>query len=282
MDFSIDDILKPYKDECNNTLPNELAGLLGELTPEELAKTLEILAPVFDEDWQDYIASRIMNVLALQIPNCHQMSVVNNEQSFIDKLLTFGLITSNQLGSVQNSNVFNFTERLTKDAEKRGKSPLDIVAQGLNTSIYKGDAHFYDSAVHNLLNPSEASIFDFSNKNAEATILAMQEHAEDTIWQILNTRSKHQYVIWKNAIIASDYKPQFLMPDYNNLVIIDTTHCDDEYLANWKYLDINEYLPAFEVIASNQDPETYSEATITHLIETIQSVLIPKSLEVLT
>lgn len=50
MDFSIDDILKPYKDECNNTLPNELAGLLGELTEEELAKTLEILAPVFDEE----------------------------------------------------------------------------------------------------------------------------------------------------------------------------------------------------------------------------------------
>lgn len=237
--------------------------------------------PSYNENWQDYIASRIINVLATQIPNCHQMSVVNNEQSFIDALLKAGLITSNQFGSVQNSNIFNFTEKLTKDAEKQGKTPLDIISQSLNSSRYKGDAHFYDSAVHNLLNPSEASIFNFSNKNAEATILAMQEHAEDAIWQILNTRSKHQYVIWKNAIIASEFKPQFTMPDYNNLVIIDTTHCDDEYLANWKYLDINEYLPAFQVIASNQDPETYSEATVTHIVETIQSVLIPNTLEML-
>lgn len=63
MSFDIDDILKPYKDECNNTLPNELAGLIGELSDEELTKTLEILAPVFDEEALNKLKDALKNAV---------------------------------------------------------------------------------------------------------------------------------------------------------------------------------------------------------------------------
>lgn len=48
--FDIDETIKPYKEEANNSLPTQITGLLGEMSAEELEKSLEILAPVFDED----------------------------------------------------------------------------------------------------------------------------------------------------------------------------------------------------------------------------------------
>lgn len=48
--FDIDEILKPYKEECNNTMPSEIAGMLEGLSTEESDKVIEILSPVFDED----------------------------------------------------------------------------------------------------------------------------------------------------------------------------------------------------------------------------------------
>lgn len=47
--FDIDSILQPYKDECNNTLPDEVISALG-LTGDDITTAEGILKPVFDAD----------------------------------------------------------------------------------------------------------------------------------------------------------------------------------------------------------------------------------------
>lgn len=61
--FDIDEILKPYKDECNLTLPPEIAGLLGDLSVEEIEKVIEILSPVFDENELNKLKDALQNAL---------------------------------------------------------------------------------------------------------------------------------------------------------------------------------------------------------------------------
>lgn len=61
--FDIDEVLKPYKDECNNTLPNEISGLLGEMTAEELTKCLDVLSPVFDDNEMEKLKKALQDAI---------------------------------------------------------------------------------------------------------------------------------------------------------------------------------------------------------------------------
>lgn len=97
--FSIDDILQPYKEECNSTLPNEIAGLLGELTPEQTEKVLEILAPVFNEDGlaklKDALQNAVDNLTKTQeqFTNNELKSQALNKQAYQAQQVSQGSVT---------------------------------------------------------------------------------------------------------------------------------------------------------------------------------------------
>lgn len=236
--------------------------------------------PSLNESWQDHVVSIITSVLLQHIPNAHRLSIVNNEYPLIKTLAQIGFLVASQSGSLQNITLFDINKHLESRAKKENKDALELAFTHFNPNLYKGSAELYDNAKQAIMQ-GNTPIFDFGKEYAKPTIKMLQESAEDDLWQLLHTKSKHQYCIYKNAIIAESNSALFLESEFNNLVLIDTSHTDDDYLANWKYLDINEYIPAFEVIASNTDSR-YGEATLQRLQEVVADVLVPNTLAELT
>ena len=233
------------------------------------------------DSWHDNLVRIIIGQLYTNIPNAHTLQIINNETPLITRLKDTGLLTANQVGSIQALDNFAFTDNVKTNAEKQGREPLDLVCEMMHQGLMSGlcDAEpFLDKAVTNLKNDIKP-IFTF-DEDAQDIVRWLGDISGDLIFHALKTHSIRtgNYVVWKNAVISEALGNPFTATHYNNLVLIDTSHSDDAYIKQWKYLEPDDFVD-FQVIASNTDFTRYAQATPQILADFVSNELVGNTLK---
>lgn len=232
------------------------------------------------DSWQDYLIRTIIGQLYSNIPNAHTIQIINNDTPLVARFKDAGLLTANQIGSIQALDNYAFTNDVKARAEKQGREPMDLVCEMLHQGLLSGLCEaepFLDKAVTNLKKDIKP-IFTF-DKDAQDIVRWLGDISGDLIFHALKRYSIRtgDYIVWKNAIISETLGNPFTATHYNNLVLIDTSHSDDAYLKQWKYLEPDDFVD-FQVIASNTDFTRYAEATPQVLADFVSNELVCNTL----
>lgn len=237
----------------------------------------------YHESWQDNLVSLIVTQLLANIPNAFRIHIVNNEAPLIEKLRFVGILSANQHGSLQSIHNLIPTTRLEDNAKSMGITPNELMARLLQQNLMPDTQAepFFNDASERLRNePTTDPIFNFSTKTTAPIIDHLHELSNDAINYAMTSSTRRNYVIHKNAIITGNITPAFLDKDYNNLLLIDTSHSDNEYLANWKFLD-PDTITGFGVIGSNTNFEKYQQVTQQVLCDYLKDTIITKTIALL-
>lgn len=252
-------------------------SILYKAAEQPVASTLiTLLGMPSPDNWQDYLIRIMLGTLYTQAPNLFNLQVVNNEAPLIRKLTSAGLLTANFAGSLQTEIQAGYTRHAGVQAEARNKPPLDIITQRLNQNMFYDQCQAQDflHRTTDLLLAGSTTPFIF-DKLATSVVEWLETLADEHITIEMAVSSYAKTIILKNAIAIRDTDTTFTCPLWNNLVLLDTSRCSDDYMETWKFLDLQDYV-GFDIIASNTDPAQYAQATPELLQDIMQTHIVSK------